>query len=113
MTSAVEPLRNEDGTVFQLPATPAHLEYMTAIPVCRQAARDAVIAMEHNANGHSLGVWYVWYLSLEIGEQLFATKFKWVQTPRDDLVRTMTDIPDNFPFDPQNGVVRASHCRHG
>ena len=50
-TSATQPLRNEDGTVFQLPATPPHLEYMTAIPVSRQAARDAVVAMEHNANG--------------------------------------------------------------
>ena len=54
-----------------------------------------------------MGDWYVWYLSLEIGEQLFATNFTWVRTPKDDLVRTMSDIPDNFPFDPQNGVVRA------
>ena len=54
-----------------------------------------------------MGDWYLWYLSLEIGEQLFATKFTWVKPPRDDLVKSMCDIPDHFPFDPQNGVVRA------
>ena len=49
----------------------------------------------------------MWYLSLESGEQLFATKFTWVKPPRDDLVKAMCDIPDNFPVHPQNGVVRA------
>ena len=59
-TSAVQQLRNEDGTVFQLPPTPVHCEYRTAIPVSRQAARDAFLAMEHNANGYTIGEWYVW-----------------------------------------------------
>ena len=107
VTSATQLLRNEDGTVFQLPSTPAHCEYMTAIPVSRQAARDAFVAMEHNANGHSMGEWYVWYISLEIGESLFAQKFTWVKPPKDDLVKSMCDVPDRSPFAPENDIVRA------
>ena len=66
------------------------------------------MAMEHNANGHSMGDWYVWYLSLEIGGSLsLLQKFSWVKTPKDDLVKSMCEVPDDFPFDPENGIVRA------
>ena len=47
-TPPTQLLRNEDGTVFQLPPTPPQYEYMIAIPVSRQAAREAFVAMEHN-----------------------------------------------------------------
>ena len=106
-TPATQLLRNEDGTVFQLPPTPPQCEYMIAIPISRQAARDAFVAMEHNANGYSMGEWYVWYLSLEIGESLFAQKFTWVKPPKDDLVISMREVPDDFTFGPRNGIVRA------
>ena len=49
----------------------------------------------------------MWYLSLEIGESLFAQKFTWVKPPKDDLVKSMREVPDDFPFDPQS-----SHSRH-
>ena len=63
--------------------------------------------MEHNANGYSMGDWYVWYISLEVGEPLFASKFSRVKTPKDDLVKAMCEVPDHFPFDPEKGIVRA------
>ena len=107
VTPAAQPLRNKDGTVFQFPPTPAHCEKMTAIPVSRQAARDPFVAMEHNANGYVMGEWYVLYLSLEISESLFAQKFAWVKPPKDDLVKAMCEVPDDFLFHPQNGIVRA------
>ena len=78
-TSGAQQLRNDDGTVFSLPPTPVYCECRTAIPVSRQAARDAAMAMEHNANGYTMGEWYVWYLSLEVGESHFAQKFQWVR----------------------------------
>ena len=101
-TSTTQPLMNEGGTAYQLPATPPHLEFMTATPVSRQAARDAFLAMQHNALGYTMGDWYVWYISLEIGKQLFASKFTWVKAPRDDLVKAMCDIPmDSSELSPQ------------
>ena len=56
---------------------------------------------------HSMGDWYVWYICLEIGESLFASKFSWVKTQKDDLVKAMWEVPDRFPFGPENGIVRA------
>ena len=41
----------EAGTVHRTPSTPTQYEHR---------------AMEHNANGPSMGEWYVWYFSLEV-----------------------------------------------
>ena len=65
-TSVVQQVQTEEGTVYQLPQTPVHCEHRTAILVSRQAARDAYMAMEHNANGYTMGQWYVWYLNLKL-----------------------------------------------
>ena len=106
-TSGGQVMQNENGTAFRRPPTPAHCEYRTAIQVSRQAARDDFVAMERDANGYSMGEWYVWYISLEIGETLFVQKFTWIKPPKDDLVKAMCEVPDHYPFDPENGVVRA------
>ena len=100
MTSGAQQVQIEEGTVYRTPPTPIPSEYRTAIPVSRQAARDAYMAMEHNANGYTMGQWYVWYLSLEVGESLFAQKFSWVKPPKDDLVKATCEAPDSYPFDP-------------
>ena len=62
----------EAGRVYKTNPTPHHLEYRRAIPVSRQAARDGFLAMEHNPQGFNMGDWYVWYLSLVLGETLFS-----------------------------------------
>ena len=77
----------ESGTVYKTPPTPAHYEYRRAIPVSRQAVRDAYMAIEHSANGFSMGEWYVWYLSLEVGESLFSQKFSWVRFITADMLK--------------------------
>ena len=38
---------------------------------------------------------------------LFAQKFTWVKPPKDDLVKSMCEVPDHFPFDRENDIVRA------
>ena len=44
-----------------------------------QSTGSQYMAMEHNANGFSMGEWYVGSLSLEVGESLFSQKVSWVQ----------------------------------
>ena len=85
----------------------AHLEHRRTIPASRQAARDAFIAMQHNAQGFTMADWYVWYLSLEIGEDLFNQHYQWIKAPRAALVEAVCDVPDSYPFDPDNGIVQA------
>ena len=55
----------ETGRVYKTNPTPHRLEYRRAIPVSRQAARDALLAMEYDPQGFSMGDWYVWYIRLE------------------------------------------------
>ena len=56
--------------VFKISPTPAHLGYRRAVPVSRQSARDAFLAMEYNPQKISMGDWCVWYLTLETGPEL-------------------------------------------
>ena len=69
----------EAGRVYKTNPTPRPLEYRRAIPVSRQASRDAFLAMEYNPQGFSMGDWYVWYLNLEMGKTLFNQHYSWIK----------------------------------
>ena len=64
----VDLYRSRNG--LQDTSNSSSLRVQACIPVSRQAATDAYMALEHNANGFSM--WYVWYLSLEVGESLLS-----------------------------------------
>ena len=49
--------------------------------------------------------WYVWYLSEEMGTDLFQQHFQQVSPPNDDLIRSIADVEDKCPFGPDNGIV--------
>ena len=105
-TAMDQQVQIEAGRVYRTPPTPTQCEYRRAIPVSRQAARDAYLATEHNANGFSMGEWYVWCLSLEIGESLFNQQFPLIQPPEAKLDEAVCEILDNYPFGPENTIVR-------
>ena len=45
-------------------------------PVSRQASRDAFLTMENNPQGFTMGEWCAWYLSEEVGADLFQQHFQ-------------------------------------
>ena len=69
----------EAGRVYKTNPTAQHLEYRRAIPVSRQAARDAFLAVQCDPQGLSMGDWYVWYISLEMGATLFNQRYAWIK----------------------------------
>ena len=99
-SSLVDPAR-----VYKTPATPADKPYRVKIPVSRQASRDAIMAMEHNPQGFTMGEWYVWYLSEEIGTDLFQQHFQHIKPPSEDFIQAIADVEDKYPFGPDNGIV--------
>ena len=52
-----------------------------------------------------MGEWYVWYLSEEIGTDLFQQHYRHVSPPSDDLIRSIADVEDKYSFGPDNGIV--------
>ena len=99
-SSLVDPAR-----VYKTPATPSDKPYMVEIPVSRQASRDAILAMECNPQGFTTGEWYVWYVSEEIGTDLFQQHFQHIKPPSEDLIQAIADVDDNYPFGPDSGII--------
>ena len=62
--------------------------------------------MQYNPQGLSMGDWYVWYLSLEMGPDLFKQHYSYIKPPTTELVEAVSNVEDSYPFDPENGVVR-------
>ena len=62
--------------------------------------------MEHNPQEFTMGERRAWYLSEEVGTALFQQRFSYIKPPTVDLVQAICNVEDNYPFGPENGIVK-------
>ena len=96
----------QPGRIYQTPQTPAPLPYRVTIPVSREACRSATSTTQWNEKDFTTGEWSVWYLSEEIGTDLFQQRFQHIKPPSDALVQASAEVEDNYDFGPDNGIVK-------
>ena len=77
-------------------------------PISQQACRKACEAIDHGmGQGYSLEDWHQWYLSEELTSDVMDNLLMaWF--PDHDIIRTVKDLASDFPFSPENAIVKVA-----
>ena len=93
---------------FPLAPTPSTNRYREMPPISQQACRKACEAVDHGmGQGYSLEDWYRWYLSEELTSDVMDNlMMAWF--PDHDIIRMVKDLASDFPFSPENAIVKVA-----
>ena len=93
---------------FPMAPTPSTNRYREMPPISQQACRKACEAIDHGmGQGYSLEDWYQWYLSEELTSDVMDNlMMAWF--PDHDIIRTVKDLASDFPFSPENAIVKVA-----
>ena len=93
---------------FPLAPTPSTNRYREMPPISQQACRKACEAIDHGmGQGYSLEDWYQWYLSEELTSDVMDNLLMaWF--PDHDIIRTVKELASDFPFSPENAIVKVA-----
>ena len=93
---------------FPLAPTPSTNRYREMPPISQQACRKACEAVDHGlGQGYSLEEWYRWYLSEELTSDVMDNlMMAWF--PDHDIIRMVKDLASDFPFSPENAIVKVA-----